>query len=253
MKEDSKRIYGKVSTINTDEVKQLYAERSGRSKTVHVDSPVVLSGDVDVENIELWTSWELKKWFPQLLLNEDSTVFELGFGTGRMTKYIVPLVKQYVGIDYVEEFVKIAQERDDIQRKENAIFLNADFKSFLDNRRQMELPEFTHFFLSGGVFMYMNDDVVEECIEKMEGMLAKNSKIYLSEPIALLERLTLDSFYSESLSHNYSAIYRTEEEYKNMFQPLFDKGFQLKVSELFFENDIKKQKETQQWMFIMER
>ena len=253
MGENNNRIYGKVSDINTEEVKSFYAERSGKSKTVHVDSPVVLSGDVNVENIELWTSWELEKWFPLLLLDKTSVVFELGFGTGRMTKYIIPKVKQYVGIDYVDEFVRIVQEREDIKAEKNASFFNMDFQTFLNERGRMKMPMFTHFFLSGGVFMYMNDHELQECIEKMEPMLAGHSVIYLSEPVALEERLTLDSFYSESLSHNYSAIYRTEKEYRKLFRPLFEKGYRLKISELFFEEDIKKQKETQQWMFIMER
>ncbi len=251
--ENNGRIYGKVSDIDTNEVKQLYAERSGRSRTVHIDSPVVLSGDVNVENIELWTSWELKKWFPLLLLDKTSAVFELGFGTGRMTKYILPLAGRYVGIDYVEEFVKIARERDDMEINKNTVFLNMDFRTFLDKRERMGLPIFTHFFLSGGVFMYMNDGELEECIGQMEGMLAAHSMIYISEPVAMEERLTLDSFYSESLNHKYSAIYRTRKEYRKLFEPLFEKGYQCRVSELFFEEDIKKQKETQQWIFILER
>lgn len=247
------RIYGRQQEINPEEVKCLYAERAEKSRTVHIDAPVVLSSDVDVQNIELWTSWELHKWFPVFHLDKESVVFELGFGTGRMTKYIVPTAKQYVGVDYVGEFVDIIQRRDDIGVKENTLFLKEDFQAFLKKAETMKLPKFTHFFLSGGVFMYMNDEVVQECMEKMERLLEEKSIIYISEPIALEERLTLHSFYSEELSHNYSAIYRTEDEYKTIFKTLMDKGFALKVSELFFENDIKKQKETKQWMFILER
>lgn len=100
--------------------------------------------------------------------------------------------------------------------------------------------------------MYMNDETVRVCIDDMVKMLDEKSIIYISEPIAMEERLTLNSFYSEQIDNNYSAIYRTEEEYKRLFKPLFERGYTLKVSELFFEEDIKKQKETQQWIFIME-
>lgn len=186
-------------------------------------------------------------------MNEESVVFELGFGTGRMTKYIVPTAKQYIGVDYVKEFVDIIEKREDIGIKENTLFYHADFESFLKNADTMNLPEFTHFFLSGGVFMYMNDATVQNCIVQMEKYLAKKSIIYISEPIALEERLTLNSFYSEAIEHTYSAIYRTEEEYKKIFEPLMQKGYTLKISDLFFEDDIKKQKETRQWIFILER
>jgi len=247
------RIYGKQQEINPDEVKQLYIDRAVKSRTVHVDAPVVLCSDVDVDNIEAWNSWELEKWFPMFRLDEESVVFELGFGTGRMTKYIVPTAKQYVGVDYVEEFTDIIRNRSDIQPKENTLFLNDDFESFLRKADTMDLPKFTHFFCSGGVFMYMNDEVVQRCIEEMERFLADKCIIYISEPVALEERLTLNSFYSEQMSHDYSAIYRTEEQYKTFFRPLLEKGFSLEVSELFFGDDIKKQKETQQWIFILER
>lgn len=246
------RVYGRLQEINPEEVKSLYAERADKSKTVHVDSPVVLSGDVDVRNIELWTEWELEKWFPMLRLTEDSVVFELGFGTGRMTKYILPEVRQYVGVDYVKEFVDIVQNRNDIEEKENALFLNQDFQEFLRKYDTAKFPIFTHFFISGGVFTYMNDETVRVCMEEMPKMMDENSIIYISEPIAIKERLTLNSFYSEQINHNYSAIYRTEEEYMQLFKPLFKRGYTVKVSELFFEQDIKKQKETRQWIFILE-
>lgn len=246
------RVYGRQQEIEPEEVKCLYANRADKSKTVHVDSPVVLSGDVDVKNIERWTEWELKKWFPMLRLDKNSIVFELGFGTGRMTKYILPRIRQYVGIDYVKEFVDIVQNRDDMGKKEHALFINEDFQEFLQEYDTLKFPVFTHFFLSGGVFMYMNDETVRVCIDDMVKMLDEKSIIYISEPIAMEERLTLNSFYSEQIDNNYSAIYRTEEEYKRLFKPLFERGYTLKVSELFFEEDIKKQKETQQWIFIME-
>lgn len=253
MGNNESRVYGRKQEINPDEVKKLYAARADKSKTVHVDAPVVLSSDVDINNIEAWTSWELKQWFPLLQLDEESVVFELGFGTGRMTKYIVPTAKQYIGVDYVQEFVDIIKERDDIGIKENTRFLNYDFEQFLSDANSENIPKFTHFFLSGGVSMYMNDEVVQRCIEKMEEILCEESIIYISEPIALEERLTLNSFYSEQIAHDYSAIYRTEEEYMTLFTPLLKKGYLVKKSELFFENDIKKQKETQQWIFILER
>lgn len=247
------RVYGKKIEIDIDEIKNMYAERADKSRTVHLDAPVVLSSDKALENINLWTSHELENWFPFLNLNEESIVFELGFGTGRMTKYIVSIAKKYIGIDYVEEFVDIIKKRDDIRKTENTLFYHADFESFLHNADALNLPKFTHFFLSGGVFMYMNDESVQSCIELMEKYLLDKSIIYISEPIALKERLTLNSFYSESLEHNYSAIYRTQEEYKNILQVLIEKGFTLKVNSLFFEEDIKKQKETRQWIFILER
>lgn len=248
-----KRVYGNKIEIDQAEIKKLYAKRSGKSKTVHVDSPTVLSSDANIENIELWTKEELERWFPLFQLNEDSVVFELGFGTGRMTRFITPMAKQYIGIDYVKEFADIIIDRKDIIRKDNTQFLTMSFEEFLEKGKELQLPQFNRFFLSGGVFMYINDEILYKCLEQLEERLAEHCVIYISEPIAMEERLTLNAFYSDTIEDNYSAIYRTEQEYQEIFEVFYRKGFRLKASESLFKEDIKKQKETKQWIYILER
>ena len=63
----------------------------------------------------------------------------------------------------------------------------------------------------------------------------------------------MNSFYSETIQDNYSAIYRTVDEYKKLFSAFLNQGFELDVCQEFFENDIKKMKETKQWIFILKR
>lgn len=126
------------------------------------------------------------------------------------------------------------------------------FDEYLKNRKEGDIL-FNRFFISGGVFMYMNDDTVRYCMERMNSMFENKCKLYISEPIALQERLTLDNFYSDTIESNYSAIYRTEQDYKDMFMPLLQAGFKCIVSQEMFQDDFKKQKETKQWIFILER
>lgn len=246
------RIYGEVQNINQIEVRELYAKRVGKSKTVHIDSPVVLSGDTDVKNIDLWTQTELEKWLPLVRLDENSIVLELGFGTGRMSKYIIPQVKEYIGLDFVSEFVDIVKQREDIKGKDHATFYHASFSEYLESD-SMKKMRFNRFFVLGGVFMYMNDNEAKHCIQGLERLLSEDCIIYISEPVSIDKRLTLKSFYSETIEEEYSAIYRNENEYRELFLPLTDKGFHYSISEEFFENDIKNQKETRQWIFIMTR
>ena len=50
---------------------------------------------------------------------------------------------------------------------------------------------------------------------------AKDKKLFIMEPVSRMgERLTLKDFYSEGLDADYSAIYRTEEEYMELFKGL---------------------------------
>ncbi len=251
--EASSRIYGDHTEISSESVKSFYDSRAKQNGDAPVDRPVVLCADTNLDNIELWAKEELENWFPMFRLDENSQVFEIGFGTGRMTRYITNTAKEYVGVDYVEQFAKTVSEREDIVKKENTRFYTASLEEFLRKNQEVFPKRFNRVFLSGGVFMYINDDVVCECITNLIPLLQDSCIIYISEPIAIEERLTLKSFYSENMKDYYSAIYRTESDYEKIFEPLLKEGFKIKVSEPFFKDDIKKQKETKQWIFILER
>lgn len=254
MKKDSTaRVYGKAIEIDSNAVKTFYGLRAKDRIEKHIDAPTILSSDTDIKLVDQWTKEELNRWFPLLRLDENSHVFEIGFGTGRMTKYLTRTAKQYVGVDYVESFLNTVLEREDLIKSENTKFFSLPLDQFLIENSEKYRGFFNRVFLSGGVFVYINDTVLQGCISKLAEMLQESSMIYISEPIALQERLTLNSFYSENLNDNYSAIYRTEAEYRKLFRPFLDNGFQLKISQEFFEEDIKKMKETRQWIFILER
>ena len=47
-------------------------------------------------------------------------------------------------------------------------------------------------------------------------LCAPGGRIYLREPVAVEQRLTLDRFFSKELEHEYSAVYRTVAELKDM-------------------------------------
>ena len=247
------RIYGEAVEIDSDAVKKLYNTRAENKRNKHVDAPTVLCSDTDIGNIERWTEEELERWFPMLQLDEQSIIFEIGFGTGRMSKYITPVAKEYVGIDYAKNLWETIQERSDIVKKENTQFLNVSLEQFIEEYRDLFQATFNRVFLSGGVFMYMNDSVVQTCMNQLLNLLQETCVLYFSEPVAIKERLTLNAFYSEAIRDQYSAIYRTVAEYEKLFSPFIENGFELTVSQEFFANDLKKMKETKQWIFVLKR
>ncbi len=253
IQKENTRIYGEYVDIDINQVKTLYSNRAKTHRAVHVDAPVVLSSDAEIENIRRWTEEELKRWFPLFNIDENCSVFEIGFGTGRMTKYITDIAKMYVGIDYVKEFRDTVLKREDITKKESTEFYTTSLVQFVQQNQKKYEKRFNRVFISGGVFMYINDPDLHQTIRNLITLLEDSCLIYISDPIAIKERLTLDTFYSDTIQDNYSAIYRTEEEYMDFFQPLIDAGFQVKISQEFFEHDIKKMEETKQWIFILER
>ena len=240
--------------IDEGSIKKLYKKRAIEKVAIDVDAPVVLCADKDKDNIEKWNKFEIEHRLPFLKLDKNSTVLELGCGTGRISKFITPFVGSYVGIDYVEEFINLIKTREDIYIGENTYFLNASLGDIVDKDYLLPVEnKFNRFIISGGVLMYINDQELKSNIQKLVELFDDNCIVYISEPVAIKERLTLNKFYSDNLESEYSAIYRTLDEYNEILKPLYERGFKLKVNEEFFYDDIKLQKETRQWIFVLER
>ncbi|MCG7408759.1 class I SAM-dependent methyltransferase [Paenibacillus sp. ACRRX] len=248
------RIYNEHVDIDHESLQDFYRKRAVEKVSIDVDAPVVLCGDKDKSKIEIWTSFEIEHRLPLLCLDSNSRVLEVGCGTGRISKYITSVADTYVGVDYVEEFIELIQSREDIEKKDTTYFIHSSIQELMNNEDDFPIEEkFNRFIISGGVLMYINDDEVKTALNSLVGRFDEECIIYLSEPIALKERLTLNKFYSENLESEYSAIYRTEKQYNDIFEVLYKEGFELKVSEEFFYDDIKAQNETKQWIFILQK
>ncbi|MCM3238358.1 class I SAM-dependent methyltransferase [Heyndrickxia oleronia] len=249
-----KRIYTEHVNIDHESLKDFYRKRALEKISIDIDAPVVLCGDKDKRKIEEWTNFEVENRFPLLCLDSNSVVLEVGCGTGRISKYITSMVDTYVGVDYIKEFIDLIALREDIVKKESTYFVHSSIQDLANETVKIPTQKkFNRFVISGGVLMYINDDEVKQVFKKLIKKFDDDCVIYLSEPIALQERLTLNKFYSGDLEDEYSAIYRTEKEYNIIFEALYNAGFELKVSEEFFYDDIKHQKETKQWLFILQR
>ena len=247
------RQYGIKSDIDMESVQALYANRALTKLQNSIDQPVVLVADRDPSYVEHWNEYEVSNCLPLLELDNNSNVLELGFGTGRMAKYLIDRAGLYVGIDYVKEMVDLANGRNDIAKGKEHYFLQGSFEELVDNRIELPKDTYNRFFISGGVLMYINDDMAMHCIKGLCQLLDDKCIIYISEPIATEKRLTLNHFFSEEMQSEYSAIYRTDAEYQELFAPLFKAGFEITTSRPFFEEDFKGRKETVQWLYVMRR
>ena len=103
--------------------------------------------------------------------------------------------------------------------------------------------------------MYLNDEEVKETFRQIEHLCEQKSLICIREPIGVTERLTLKDFYSEELDDDYSAIYRTRDEIKQIIDDvLVQKGFKiLQEGFLFSEERLNNRKETEQYYYLIGR
>lgn len=252
--EDKHRIKEEHVDVDMGNIHDFYARRAVEKTKLNIDAPVILSTDRDPSHAEYWTKYELEKRIPFFELDEQSKVLELGFGTGRIAKYLTKIAKLYVGIDYVQEFVDLAKKRDDIYRDKQTFFIRASFTEAMNG--EIKLPVeygFNRFMVAAGVFMYINDAELESAIAGLIPRLEHKCILYFSEPIATKYRLTLKEFHSQEMKADYSAIYRTLAEYDRLFTPFYQAGFRKVKSEDFFETDIKGWEETKQWFFLLKR
>lgn len=99
---DNSRISKEHVDIDDVSIKNFYAKRAREKVDVNIDAPVLLCSDNETEKISVWNEYEERKWLPKLKIDSNSRIFELGFGTGRVTKYLLCDAEVYVGIDYVK-------------------------------------------------------------------------------------------------------------------------------------------------------
>lgn len=229
---DQKRIYGQKVSINTEQVRDFYDKRAAAGA-----NGSVLLGNQDPKYIDQRMAYDRDYVLPMLNVNAETRVLDIGCGIGRWASFILPGCRFYCGVDFSEEMVKAA--------KQTCQSLGGEFQlhclSALDAVEQT--PAFYHgrfdLIIIAGVCTYINDQDIVRFFQRLPALLAEHSTVYLSDPVGLEKRLTLNAFHSEELQTEYSAIYRTAEEYVELCKPLLDAGFSITKREyraLFGEN-----------------
>ena len=68
----------------------------------------VLLGDQDPNMAQQWNVFEKKVVLPQLEIDHNSKILDIGCGIGRWGETVIPLSDYYVGVDFSKEMVKVA-------------------------------------------------------------------------------------------------------------------------------------------------
>ena len=233
------RLYGDKENIDSEEVKNFFSERASRE--VESDLSIVLFQDK--ENSEQ-RHIEEKKLFYEHIDLEGKKVLEVGCGIGRWAEALHGKCESFLGIDYTEDLIEIANKTYDFDDCKFQVMSATDIKA---DELLIE-PPFDVIIFSG-VLMYINDDDIKLVFNELNRIGADDKKLFIMEPVSRMgSRLTLKDFYSEGLEADYSAIYRTEEEYMELFEGLnYNKVF----SDDIFE-DLSDHSETHYKFFVIE-
>ena len=202
-------------------------------------------GDQDPDLAKKWDAFEKSFILPKLNLDESKNVVDCGCGMGRWAESVAPICNHYTGVDFSGEMIAVAKKKVD---RDNCLFIN---KSLLDSLDDESLREYKYdVVIITGVSMYINDDELVECYEKISRILNKGAIVYIEESVGIKERLTLNHIWSDNLDSYYEAIYRTEEEYLSLQKCLIEKS-DIKEKGFLRELDLKDHAETSHWYIIL--
>ena len=233
------RLYGDKENIDSEEVMNFFSERASRE--LESDLSIVLFQDK--ENSEQRHIEEKKLLYEHINL-EGKKVLEVGCGIGRWAEALHGKCKSFLGIDYTEDLIEIANKSYDFDDCKFQVMSATDIKA---DELLIE-PPFDVIIFSG-VLMYINDDDIKLVFNELNKIGADDKKLFIMEPVSCMEsRLTLKDFYSEGLEADYNAIYRTPKEYLDAFE-------NLNCNKIFSDDifkDLSDHSETKYMYFVIE-
>ena len=202
------RLYGEKENIDKENVKEFFDKRADEE----VDSLMTITSFQEKDNLDQ-RQIEESTVLSENINFSGKKVLEIGCGIGRWAEFFHDKCDTYLGIDYAENLIALANE--------NYKYDNCHFQvmSALDiNIEELIIkPPFDIIFIAG-VLIYLNDEDIPKLIKEINNISSKDKIIYIRETISVMDtRLTLKDFYSKDLEVDYNAIYRTEKELLNYF------------------------------------
>lgn len=248
------RVKGKNIEIDYQDTLSFFNSRGSQAPLKHKYNYVLFQDEHPELAIER-DQYEKHKICDMIDFKEGEWVLDIGCGVGRWGEEILSRNLNYVGIDYSEKLLEVA--KDNLKEKEeHCTLIHCAAQSTFEGLTRADMKrQFDKVFING-VLMYLNDTDLSACLDDVGKVInLDHGIIYIKETVATEERLTLNKFYSNDLKHDYTAIYRTAEDYRRILtEKLVDKlGFQFTISEDLYSDELKNRKETKDYYYILSK
>jgi cyclopropane fatty-acyl-phospholipid synthase-like methyltransferase len=190
---------------------------------------------------------EKERVLPLLRLHSAARVLDVGCGVGRWAVSIAPRVATYHGVDFSEGLLEQARLIcAETPGAEHALFTRCDAQDV----GQLE-GGYDRIVLAG-ILAYLNDDDARRCLEGVAAVASPDAIVYLREPMGVGARLTLDRHWSDDLEADYSAIYRTVSEYRDLLDlTLAPAGLHLQAIGDLYPPELDNRSETRQRIIVL--
>jgi hypothetical protein len=139
-------------------------------------------------------------------------------------------VNKITAVEYTKSLVDIADSENAKSGISNIETIHSPAQEFTSDER------FDVVFISG-LFVYLNDEDVDGLMRQIPKYCKPTTQILVRDGTGLQTRFEINDKFSQNLSTNYSAIYRTSDAYKKLFndiglictrdEDMFEEGFLL--------------------------
>ena len=213
--------YGNICLINSvtqseiimldpAKVKDFWEKRVKAYKNVAFESVANLEQDPD--NLQLKIRDEVEKvfdWLPDL---KGKRIVDLGAGVGQWSfRFANRMAEQVTAVEFTESLSQLGTEEARKRQCTNVEFIVSPAEKFRSEK------SYDVVFISG-LFVYLNDDQAESLINNLPSLCDQDTVVLLRDGTGVAGRHEINDRLSEHLQANYSATYRTREQYKALFE-----------------------------------
>ena len=240
------RLFGDRDVkINQDAVLSFFESRATQKENSH---PLTMTMYQSPELATQRDAHEKGLISPKLQLSSNANVLDIGCGNGRWYEALQAEGVLYTGIDFSPALIAIAKEK--YCRDPRSTFHVKNAYDLTPDLMISSGRPFTHVIISG-VLLYLNNEEVFKLFKNLAAIVEPGTIIFIREPLAMEQRLTLKAHWSEELKAQYNAIYRTGNELQSLIDSNTD-AFSLDLLDMgpMYPEEFNNRKETQQHYLI---
>lgn len=154
-----------------------------------------------------------------------NNVLDLGAGLGYWSMFLSSYCNSVTAVDFSEKMINNAEMISIENGVDNICFIANNAIDFNSD------DSFDLIFISG-LMIYINDEDIYKLLNKIDGYSHKGSYLLLRDGTAKHKKYFINDKYSVDLKTKYSAIYRTRNQYINIFNKI---GFKPIIDEDMFD------------------
>ena len=195
--------------LDQKKIKQFWDDRAKTYDSLAFES--IANLEEDPENLRIKIKLETDKVFNWIGDIHGLRILDLGAGVGQWAfRFIDHGAKSVKAVEYSADLAMIGTREAKARGINNLDFIVSPAEEFVSSET------FDIIFISG-LFVYMNDDQADKLMLNIKRLFTPDTFIILRDGTGINNRHEINNKLSEHLKTVYSAIYRTRQEYINIF------------------------------------